>query len=137
MSYLGSKLAVVVLASVLAASASSAQTSVSASTTGIKRLIESRLVRARRADGRVVVDGRLDDAAWRAAEVATDFVQQRPTPGAPASQRSEARVLFDTEALYVSLRLYDDHPDSLPAIAFSFSDRLAGLPLPPKPCRRL
>jgi hypothetical protein len=101
------------LASVLAASGSSAQTSVSPSTTGIKRLIESRLVRARRADGRVVVDGRLDDAAWRAAEVATDFVQQRPTPGAPASQRSEARVLFDAEALYVSLRLYDDHPDSL------------------------
>jgi hypothetical protein len=60
-----------------------------------------------------VLDGRLDDAAWRSAELAADFVQQRPTPGAPASERTEARVLFDAGALYVSLRMFDNHPDSL------------------------
>jgi hypothetical protein len=70
-------------------------------------------VRARRATTAIALDGRLDDTAWRSAELASDFVQQRPTPGAPASERTEARVLFDAGALYVAMRLFDDHPDSL------------------------
>ncbi len=59
------------------------------------------------------VDGRLDDAAWRGAAPATDFVQSTPAPGALATLPSEARVLFDDQALYVAVRLYDPHPDSI------------------------
>ncbi|MEN8375071.1 MAG: DUF5916 domain-containing protein [Gemmatimonadota bacterium] len=58
--------------------------------------------------GGITVDGRLDEAAWSSASVATGFVQNQPRPGSPASQRTEARVLFDGEALYVGMRLYDD-----------------------------
>jgi hypothetical protein len=57
------------------------------------------------------VDGRLDDAAWAGAMVATDFVQQRPNPGQPASQRTEARVLVAGGAVYVAMRMYDTAPD--------------------------
>jgi hypothetical protein len=53
------------------------------------------------------IDGRLDEPSWRSAPVATDFVQQRPVPGAPATRRTEARVLYDDEALYVGMRMYD------------------------------
>ena len=79
-----------------------------------------RVVSARRSDSAlvrssIVVDGRLDDAAWQSAEPATDFVQQRPTPGAPAAQRSEARVRLDAAALYVGLRLMDSAADSIVA----------------------
>ena len=73
----------------------------------------AKLVRARRASASIVVDGRLDDAAWTHADIAADFIQQRPTPGNRATEASEARVLFDTQALYVSLRLRDAHPDLL------------------------
>jgi uncharacterized protein DUF5916/cellulose/xylan binding protein with CBM9 domain len=59
------------------------------------------------------VDGRLDEAAWATAPAATDFVQQRPSSGAPATERTEARVLFDAENLYVGMRMYDAHPDSI------------------------
>lgn len=55
----------------------------------------------------IVVDGRLDDPAWQNAAPAGDFVQQRPAPGKPSLQRSEARVWLDGSALYVSMRLYD------------------------------
>ena len=114
MSYLAAKQASALLASFLAASTAAAQTSVDVASTAVARLIEGpRLVRARGAASTIVIDGRLDDVAWRSAELASDFIQQRPLPGAPASQRSEARVLFDAQALYVALRLYDDHPDSL------------------------
>lgn len=61
------------------------------------------------------IDGRLEDAAWCAALPATDFVQSRPNPGALATLPSAARVLFDDEAIYVAVRLWDPHPDSLAA----------------------
>ena len=73
------------------------------------------VLQASRAAGGIRVDGRLDDAAWAAAETASDFVQNRPTPGAPASQRTEVRVVYDDDALYVGARMFDDRPDSIAA----------------------
>jgi hypothetical protein len=60
-----------------------------------------------------VVDGRLNDAVWSAAPVAGDFVQQRPDPGRPASQRTEARVVYNDDAVYVAVRAFDTSPDSI------------------------
>jgi hypothetical protein len=62
-----------------------------------------------------VVDGRLDDAVWAAAAVGSDFVQQRPQSGAPASQRTEVRIAYDAAAVYVAVRAYDTAPDSIAA----------------------
>ncbi|HSJ06016.1 MAG TPA: DUF5916 domain-containing protein [Longimicrobiales bacterium] len=59
------------------------------------------------------IDGRLDDAAWADAEIATDFVVYQPNPGAPSAQRTEARVLYDDGAIYVAMRMYDTSPDSI------------------------
>ena len=59
------------------------------------------------------VDGALDEAAWAAAVPATEFVQQRPNAGGAASERTEARVLFDADAIYVGMRMYDSAPDSI------------------------
>jgi len=69
-----------------------------------------------------VVDGRLDDAAWQEASAATAFVQRAPNPGAPASQRTEVRVLVGAGAVYVSARMFDQ-PDS---VAAQLSRRDAG-----------
>jgi hypothetical protein len=65
--------------------------------------------------GQVRMDGRLDEAAWAAAEVATNFTQAYPNPGAAASQRTEARVLVGPDALYVAARMFDSAPDSIAA----------------------
>lgn len=59
------------------------------------------------------IDGRLDEAAWRSAPVAADFVQQRPSPGAPATERTEARVLYDGDAVYIGMWLYTDDPSGI------------------------
>jgi len=61
------------------------------------------------------VDGRLDEAAWATAAAAGDFVQQSPNDGSAATERTEARVLFDGENLYVGMRMHDAHPDSIMA----------------------
>ncbi|HYE57328.1 MAG TPA: DUF5916 domain-containing protein [Rhodothermales bacterium] len=65
-----------------------------------------------RMTGRVTVDGRLDEAAWAAATPVTAFTQVDPDEGQPASERTEIRVLYDDEALYVGARLYDRQPVS-------------------------
>jgi hypothetical protein len=60
-----------------------------------------------------VIDGRLDDEAWGAAKPITGFVQREPVEGAPATERTEVRILFDGEALYVGAWLFDSDPDGV------------------------
>src|SRR5262245_1480803 len=55
----------------------------------------------------IVVDGELNDAAWQRAVPVTTFVQRDPLEGAPASFRSEARVLYDGSAIYIAVRAFD------------------------------
>ena len=38
---------------------------------------------------------------------ATEFLQQQPTEGAPASERTEARVIFDDKNIYFGIRAFD------------------------------
>ncbi|HEY2376362.1 MAG TPA: DUF5916 domain-containing protein [Gemmatimonadaceae bacterium] len=60
-----------------------------------------------RREGRVTLDGTLDEPAWRAATPITEFTQLDPDEGRPASQRTEVRFLFDDDALYVGAKMYD------------------------------
>ena len=62
---------------------------------------------AARAPSAVHLDGRLDDAAWAAATPVTSFTQVDPEEGQPASEATEARILYDDEAIYVGVRLHD------------------------------
>lgn len=64
-------------------------------------------VTARRAARSIVLDARLDDDDWREAEPATGFRQTDPVDGAPATERTEVRVLYDDEAIYIGARLHD------------------------------
>ncbi len=62
-----------------------------------------------------IVDGRLDERDWTEAETATDLVQRGPDPGALATVPTEARFLYDDEALYVGVRLFDPEPATIVA----------------------
>ncbi|HVD05724.1 MAG TPA: carbohydrate binding family 9 domain-containing protein, partial [Gemmatimonadaceae bacterium] len=57
--------------------------------------------------GTVTIDGALDEAAWSAATPATNFTQQDPHEGQPATQRTEVRFLYDADALYIGARMFD------------------------------
>src|SRR6266852_4324064 len=59
------------------------------------------------------LDGILDDAVWKLAEPATDFIQREPDEGKPESERSEIHVLYDDEALYFGCMFYDSEPDKI------------------------
>ena len=56
----------------------------------------------------ISLDGRVDEASWGRAVPITDFTQQEPVEGGVPSQRTEVRVLFDEDNIYISAILYDD-----------------------------
>ena len=58
-----------------------------------------------------VIDGDvLADPAWAAVAPLTDFWQTTPDAGAPASQRTEVRILFTETTLYFGVVCFDDDP---------------------------
>lgn len=60
-----------------------------------------------------VIDGVPSDQAWLAATALTDFVQREPADGEAASERTEVRILFDDNAVYVAVWAYDSRPDGI------------------------
>jgi len=60
-----------------------------------------------------VVDGRLNDAAWRDATPITGFIQRELHEGAPITERTEVRIVTDGQALYVGAWLYDADPSGI------------------------
>ncbi len=60
-----------------------------------------------------IIDGKLDDVAWQNAPVTTDFTQEEPKLGQPARFKTEVRILYDDEAIYVSAFMHDTNRDSV------------------------
>jgi hypothetical protein len=60
------------------------------------------------------LDGALDDRAWQAAPATNTFTQKFPTDGAPPSERTDLRIIYDADALYVA---FDCEQRTTPVIA--------------------
>jgi len=66
----------------------------------------------RLADGESVsLDGRLDEPFWARALPAADFIQQDPQNGRPATEKTEVRIVFDRDALYMGVTCFDSEPE--------------------------
>src|SRR5690606_38881746 len=68
-----------------------------------------------RLDAEARIDGRLDDAVWDRAALVDDFHQINPFEYAEPSQRTEVRVFYTEDALYVGARMYEDDPSLITA----------------------
>ncbi|HEX6748016.1 MAG TPA: DUF5916 domain-containing protein [Longimicrobium sp.] len=55
----------------------------------------------------IAIDGKLDEGVWQTAQPATNFTQQDPNEGKPATQPTEVRIAYDAEALYIGARMVD------------------------------
>lgn len=54
---------------------------------------------------RPVLDGVLDDAAWKKAPPVTRFLQKEPAEGGRPKEGTEVRFCFDSRALYIGARM--------------------------------
>ena len=66
-----------------------------------------------RAAGPITFDGTLNEPAWDQAPVATDFIQNEPHQGEPASEETDVRVLYDDDNLYVGVFAHDREPGAI------------------------
>jgi len=58
-------------------------------------------------EDRIKVDRELDEVEWDLAEPVTDFVQNEPLPGRPATEQTEVRLLYDSKNLYIGVYCFD------------------------------
>ncbi len=73
----------------------------------------ARVLQAKRIAQVPKIDGSLTESCWNELPIATDFTQQQPNPGKASRMRSEIRIGYDDEALYIGARLFDTAPDSI------------------------
>jgi hypothetical protein len=64
-------------------------------------------LRATHAKGSIKLDGRLDDDAWREAEMVAELVQQSPKPGEPSPYKTKVRVLVMADNIYFGFECTD------------------------------
>ena len=59
------------------------------------------------------IDGVLEDEAWSQGEWGGDFWQNEPAEGSPVKQKTEFKILYDDDNIYVVIKAYDSAPDSI------------------------
>ena len=60
-----------------------------------------------------VIDGREDDVVWKSAQPMSAFRQFDPGEDLEPAFRTEVRAAYDDHFLYVLVRAFDPHPDSI------------------------
>ena len=98
------------IVSSLCASAAVAQT-----TDGLGLIAGRPTVRPVRVAVPPAIDGRLDDPAWRTAATLTEFSQQAPLEGAPATEETEVYIAYDSEHVYFGFYLHYTDPSIMRA----------------------
>ncbi|MDH3819770.1 MAG: hypothetical protein OEU59_01500, partial [Gammaproteobacteria bacterium] len=68
-----------------------------------------------RTDSPPIIDGKLDDAVWRATEYVDDFHQTSPGDGTAPTERTVVRVTYDDEFLYIAANMLDSEPQAIQA----------------------
>lgn len=68
-------------------------------------------VRAVRLDAPLIFDGRLDEDVYQRIQPMSEFIQQEPREGAPATEKTDVWVFFDESTLYISAHCWDTHPE--------------------------
>jgi len=56
------------------------------------------------------IDGNLQDEIWNSAVPVTEFTQTRPFDGSEPTERTEVRIAYNGEAIYIGVRMYDSEP---------------------------
>ena len=64
-------------------------------------------------DETIEIDGTLGDPVWQRAIPADGLLQREPATGAPATEATEVRVVYDAERIVIGVALHDSEPQAL------------------------
>ncbi len=74
---------------------------------------QNKTVNAVKAAEPIVLDGYLKESVWQTANTISDFIQQEPVPGNLPSFKTEVKILYDAENIYIGVMCYDDEPQKI------------------------
>ena len=60
-----------------------------------------------------IIDGNLEDACWENVSINTNFVISTPTFGKPSAYKTEVKIIYDDNALYIGAYCYDNEPKKI------------------------
>lgn len=103
-------------AGVVTAQQTEAVAKVSSAVDATSRALSATVAVAARAARAPIIDGKGDDAVWATAQLIEGFRTFDPVENGDPRFRTEARVAYDEHNLYVLVRAFDPHPDSIVAL---------------------
>ena len=59
------------------------------------------------------IDGVLGENEWNGAAIIDAFTQQEPANGQPATERTEVKILYDAQRLYIAVHAFDSDPSAI------------------------
>ncbi|MDI1257153.1 MAG: DUF5916 domain-containing protein [Flavobacterium sp.] len=76
---------------------------------------QKKIIQAKLTAEKITIDGKFNEAVWNTAPIATDFIMYQPDNGKSVNEnrKTEVRILYDNEAVYISATLYDDEPSKI------------------------
>ncbi len=66
----------------------------------------------------IEIDGKLSDDVWMKVEPVNGFIQRFPLDGQNATEKTDVKLAYSTNHVFVSFRAYDSSPDSIAATLF-------------------
>ena len=80
-----------------------------------KLLVEKRKISTTKAKNSIKIDGELNESDWDNVPVAKDFIMVEPDNGKPEpnERKTEVKVLYDDDAIYIGAILYDNEPHTI------------------------
>ncbi|MQA29197.1 MAG: hypothetical protein GEU82_05065 [Luteitalea sp.] len=72
-------------------------------------------IRAVRLTTPIQIDGQLDEAVYATVPSISDFIQNDPSEGAPATEKTEVWIFFDGDSVIVTARCWESRPERLVA----------------------
>ncbi|MFK7947228.1 MAG: DUF5916 domain-containing protein [Saprospiraceae bacterium] len=78
------------------------------------QIAPKKVYNATKIEEKPIIDGELNDAIWlQTAEVANKFIQNQPNLGEKSVYKTEVKIVYDNEAIYIGAMLFDENPDSI------------------------
>ncbi|MFN4111035.1 MAG: hypothetical protein ACK4G1_02080, partial [Ignavibacteria bacterium] len=87
---------------------------------------QSKVINAFKVNGKPNIDGLINDSLWLYAEPISDFLQQEPIAGKPPSFKTEVRILYNENSLFIGVMCYDPEPDKIIARELKKDGNLRG-----------
>ncbi len=66
-------------------------------------------------EGKIRVDGKLTEPAWKKAAVIPYLTQQEPLENSPATEKTRVYIFYDRDFLYIGVECFDSEPDKITA----------------------